>query len=233
MKKIYLLILFSINSICCLSQSETKDFLTFFLNHYLPSKGLYKINDKSNHAFFAQRYSILTNRVEVVMKRDTSKEIRSITKQFLQHIRSSTVKQSYQDLFSPNLLFGVDSFYAADSIRIELEKKYTKAVRDSQGGSSVHSMPLQTKETPAGVKLQVTHAFKAAYDIIEQAVEITAPYFFNEGKNCLIIYVRHLNYWPEAKVLLFQKSANDWFFKRVVFDQQLFLDDEASPYLQR
>lgn len=233
MKKIYLLIVFSINSICCLSQSETKDFLSFFLNHYLPSKGLHKINDKSNHAFFAQRYSILTNRVEVVMKRDTSKEIRSITKQFLQHIRSSTVNQSYLDLFSPNQLFGIDSFYAADSIRIELEKKYTKAVRDSQGGSSVYSMPLQTKETPSAVKLQANHAFKVANDYIKQAVEITFPYFFNDGKNCLIIYVRHLNYWPEAKVLLFQKSGNEWSFKRVIFDQQLFLDDEASPYLQR
>lgn len=233
MRKIYLLIQFSINSIFCLSQSDTKDFLSYFLNHYLPSKGLHKINDKSNHAFFAQRYSILTNRVEVVMKRDTSKEIRSITKQFLQHIRSSTVNQSYQDLFSPNQLFGIDSFYAANSIRIELEKKYTKAVRDSQGGSSVYSMPLQTKETPSAVKLQLNQAFKAAYDIIEQAVEITVPYFFNDRNNCLIIYVRHLNYWPEAKVLLFQKSGNEWSFKRVIFDQQLFLDDEASPYLQR
>lgn len=233
MRKIYLLILFSINSICCFSQSETKDFLSFFLNHYLPSKGLHKINDKSNHAFFDQRYSILTNRVEVVMKRDTSKEIRSITKQFLQHIRSSTVNQSYQDLFSPNQLFGIDSFYAADSIRIELEKKYTKAVRDSQGGYSVYSMLLQTKETPSAVKLQVSQAFKTANDFIKQAVEITVPYFFNDGNNCLIIYVRHLNYWPEAKVLLFQKSGNEWSFKRVVFDQQLFLDDEASPYLKR
>jgi hypothetical protein len=233
MKKIYLLILFSINSICCLSQSETKDFLSYFLNHYLPSKGLHKINDKSNHAFFAQRYNILPNRIEVVMKRDTSKEIRSITKQFLQHIKSSAVKQSYQDLFSPNQLFGIDSFYAADSIRIELEKKYTKAVRDSQRGSSVYSMPLQTKETPSAVKLQVNQAFKTANDFIKQAVEITVPYFFNNGKNCLIIYVRHLNYWPEAKVLLFQKSGDDWSFKRVIFDQQLFLDDEASPYLRR
>ncbi|MBW0162641.1 MAG: hypothetical protein HYI21_00015 [Sediminibacterium sp. Gen4] len=233
MRKIYLLILFSMNSICCLSQSDIKDFLFYFLNHYLPSKGLHKINDKSNHAFFAQRYSILTNRIEVVMKRDTSKEIRSITKQFLEHIRSSNVNQSYQDLFSPNQLFGIDSFYAADSIIIELEKKYTKAVRDSQGGSSVYSMPLQTKETPSTVKLQVNQAFKTANDFIKQAVEITVPYFFNNGKNCLIIYVRHLNYWPEAKVLLFQKSGNDWSFKRVIFDQQLFLDDEASPYLRR
>ncbi len=233
MKKIYLLIVFSINSICCLSQSDTKDFLSYFLNHYLPSKGLHKINDKSNHSFFAQRYSVLVNRIEVVTKRDTSREIQSVISSFLQHIRSSAVQQSYQDLLSPHQLFRIDSFYAADSIRKDLEKKYAKAERDSQRALSVQSIPLQKKETPAELKHQANQAFKIANDFIKQAVEITVPYFFNDGKNCLIIYVRHLNYWPEAKVLLFRKSGNEWSFKRVIFDQQLFLDDEASPYLQR
>jgi hypothetical protein len=42
-----------------------------------------------------------------------------------------------------------------------------------------------------------------------------------------------MNYWPEAKVLLFEKSGENWTFKRVVFDQELYLDDENSPYLNR
>lgn len=233
MRKVFLLILFSINSICCFSQLDTKEFLFYFLHHYLPSKGLKKINDKSSHAFFTQRYGILINRIEAVMKLDTNKEIRSIIRPFLQHIRSSAVKQSYQDIFSPDQLFRIDSFYSADSIRIDLEKKYTKSVRDSQSALSDDTIPLQRSETPTMLKIQVNHAFKAAYSFIEHAVEITVPYFFDDGKNCLVIYLRHLNYWPEAKVLLFQKSGADWSFKRVIFDQQLFLDDEASPYLRR
>jgi len=227
-RKLYLVIVCLVGSICCLSQSDTKDFLLYLLNHYLPSKGLYKINDKSDHAFFAKRYDILLKRIEVVMKSDTGKDIQSIRNDFLRYVRSSAVKQSYQDLFFQHQLFSIDSFYYVDSIRNDFENKYSKAVRDSQKIGTVHTIPIPSEETPAALRIKANEAFTSANAFIEHSVEVTVPYIFNNRKNCLIIYVRHLNYWPEAKVLLFERLKNNWSFKRVVFDQELFLDDETD-----
>lgn len=232
MRRFYLIIVSLVVSIWCLAQTNNKEFLFYFLNDYLPKSGIYKINDKCNQASFAKRYSILIKRIEAVMKLDTTKEIKDNVEQYIGYLRSSGVQQSYNDWFPPHQLFAIDSFYLADSIRIDFEKEYTKAVRDSQIAVAVHKthpMGREDKNTPTALRLKANNAFKMAHTIIEQSIEIATPYFFNTQKNCLVAYVRHLNYWPEAKVLLFEKSGNCWSFKKVVFDHKLFLDDERTP----
>lgn len=236
MIRVYLIIFLVMSSVGCLCQSATKDFLSYFLNTYLTQKNIYKINDKCDQTFFAKRYSVLIKRIEAVMKVDTTKEIQSNIKNYIRHLQSSSAQQVYHDWFPSRQLFSIDSFYSIDSIRLDFEKKYTKAVRDSQKAVAVYkSLPMDKGEgnTPAALRLKANQTFKMAQAIIEQSIEITIPYLFNNQKSCLVTYVRHLNYWPESKVLLFEKSGNCWSFKRVVFDQELFLDDERSPYLKK
>lgn len=224
------------NSLACLSQSKSKEFLSYFLNDYLPAKNIQKINDKSVHSAFAKRYNTLIKRLESILKTDSSQEIRSNTKKYIEHLRSTEISENYNEWFPPNQLFAVDSFYAADSIDATNVKEYIKAIQDSQKTATINKpVPTITHQDTilSNLRLKRHNAFIKAHNIIDQSIEITVPYFFNDHTSCLLTYVRHMNYRPESKVLLFEKSGESWTFKRVVFDHELYLDDENSPYLNR
>ncbi|MCA6474847.1 MAG: hypothetical protein IM541_03260 [Chitinophagaceae bacterium] len=236
MIRIFLLVVLLINSLACLSQSTSKEFLSYFLNDYLPAKNVQKINNKIDHSVFAKRYNTLIKRLESILKTDSCKEIRSNTKKYIEHLRSTEIRENYNEWFPPNQLFAVDSFYAADSIDATNVKEYIKAIQDSQKVVTIDKpVPIVTHQDTILSELRLKHhnSFLKAFNLIERSIEITVPYFFNDQTSCLLTYVRHMNYWPEAKVLLFEKSRENWTFKRVVFDQELYLDDENSPYLNR
>lgn len=224
------------NSLACLSQSKSKEFLSYFLNDYLPAKNIQKINDKSVHSAFAKRYNTLIKRLESILKTDSSQEIRSNTKKYIEHLRSIEIREDYNEWFPPNQLFEIDSFYAAYSIFVQILKEYLKAKQDSQKDTSAFKrVPTDINQDKklSDIELKLDSAFIKAHNIIDQSIEITVPYFFNDHTSCLLTYVRHMNYRPESKVLLFEKSGESWTFKRVVFDHELYLDDENSPYLNR
>lgn len=224
------------NSLACLSQSKSKEFLSYFLNDYLPAKNIQKINDKSVHSVFAKRYNTLIKRLESILKTDSCKEIRSNTKKYIEHLRSTEIRENYNEWFPTNQLFEIDSFYAAYSLVVTIEKEYIKALQDSQKTATIDKpVPIVTHQDKilSDLRLKRHNGFIKAHNIIDQSIEITVPYFFNDHTSCLLTYVRHMNYRPESKVLLFEKSGGSWTFKRVVFDNELMFDDENSPYLNR
>lgn len=67
---------------------------------------------------------------------------------------------------------------------------------------------------------------KKAFAIIEHSAEISVPFFTNNGKFCYLVYVRHLYYWPEAKVLLFEWNDRGWVLKEELFDHASIYNDE-------
>ena len=236
MIKYCLFVIALFNSLACLAQSTSKEFLSYFLNDYLPAKNVQKINNKIDHSVFAKRYNTLIKGIEFILKTDSSKEIRSNTKKYIEHLRSTEIRENYNEWFPTNQLFEIDSFYAAYSLVVTIEKEYIKALQDSQKTATIDKpVPIVTHQDTILSELRLKHhnSFLKAFNFIERSIEITVPYFFNDQTSCLLTYVRHMNYWPEAKVLLFEKSGENWTFKRVVFDQELYLDDENSPYLNR
>ena len=150
------------------SQSETDFFLLFFKQTYLKGKGIDKINNRSSHAEFSKRYDILIKRIELILKKDRSEEIRSIQQAFIQQLRSPSIEMNFSLLFSNEVLFSTDSFYKADEFRKELEKKYSKATKN-----------LQSIEQTQQLRSKADSAFYRANDFIKRAVEITVPFLFN------------------------------------------------------
>ncbi|MFN5227057.1 MAG: hypothetical protein ACK5CP_10965, partial [Bacteroidota bacterium] len=153
------------------------------MNDYLPAKKIQKINDKSGHSVFAKRYNTLIKRLESILKTDSSKEIRSNTKKYIEHLRSTEIRENYNEWFPPNQLFAIDSFYAADSIDATNVKEYIKTLQDSQKVATIsRPVPTITHQDTILSYLRLKHhnSFLKAFNFIERSIEITVPYFFND-----------------------------------------------------
>ncbi|MFN9854782.1 MAG: hypothetical protein ACK55T_03230, partial [Bacteroidota bacterium] len=148
------------------------------MNDYLPAKKIQKINDKSGHSVFAKRYNTLIKRLESILKTDSSKEIRSNTKKYIEHLRSTEIRENYNEWFPPNQLFAIDSFYAADSIDATNVKEYIKTLQDSQKVATIsRPVPTITHQDTILSELRLKHhnSFLKAFNFIERSIEITVP----------------------------------------------------------
>ncbi len=208
------------------------NFLNYFTKEYLPSDGLYKINDKVRPTTFLKRNKVIVYGLELVLNRldTTSIGLNKVEQsQLLTCLKNYTLDLNFNNFLADSLLINIDSIYYYDSLIQYHESyfyknylKYNRLIEDKKYDQVPDSILNYYffKET------LVKNNIELIYLLEKDMVEITTPYFFKNYSQCVIAYVRHLFHKDDSKVLLFRKENEKWGLQKVLYDNLLTLDDE-------
>ena len=215
--KVYIFLLFIIsNSTNAQEQdSQLSNFLNYFTKEYLPSDGLYKINDKVRPTTFLKRNKVIVYGLELVLNRTDTSEIglnKVEQSQLLTCLKNYTLDLNFNNFLADSLLINIDSIYYYDSLIQYHESyfyknylKYNRLIEDKK----YYQVPDSILNYYFFKETLVKNNIELIYLLEKDMVEITTPYFFKNYSQCVIAYVRHLFHKDDSKVLLFKKKTKN------------------------